>query len=127
LLAAFTLSKHDLREEFVRYSGALVATVVALGSVLSPQFLVWLLPLVVLVGGRRGAVATLLFVGASLLTQVWFRWIYTSYARDLDAGTATVLLARNLLLLAIAVVLALPVTSGFARLRSPSAQGRERL
>jgi hypothetical protein len=117
LLVSFTLSKHELREEFVRYSGALVATVVALGSVLSPQFLIWLLPLVVLVGGRRGTAATLLFVAASLLGQAWFRWIYTSYARDLDAGTATVLLTRNLLLLAIAVILALPEGLRFERRR----------
>ena len=107
LLVSLARSRGDLREQFVRYSAAVVATTVALGSVLSPQFLIWLLPLVVLVGGRRGTVATLLFVAASLLTQVWFRWVYTRYAGHLDAGTATVLLARNVLLLAIALVLAL--------------------
>ena len=117
LLTSLALSKGDLRELLVRYSAAIVAAAVALGSVLSPQYLVWLLPLVVLVGGRRRPAATLLFVLASTLTQVWFRWIYTSYARDLDAGTASVLLARNMLLLAIALVLALPARSPFGRLR----------
>jgi hypothetical protein len=119
LLASLARSKGDVRERLVRYSAAVVATTVALGSVLSPQYLVWLLPLVVLVGGRRGTAATLLFVLASVLTQVWFRWIYTSYAQDLDAGTATVLLARNLLLLAIALVLALPAKSLLTRSNRP--------
>jgi len=119
LLASLARSKGDVREQLVRYSAAVVATTVALGSVLSPQYLVWLLPLVVLVGGRRGTAATVLFVLASVLTQVWFRWIYTSYARDLDAGTATVLLARNLLLLAIALVLALPAKSLLASSNRP--------
>jgi hypothetical protein len=117
LLTSLAWSKGDLRELLVRHSAAIVAAAVALGSVLSPQYLVWLLPLVVLVGGRRGTAATLLFVLACILTNVWFRWIYPSYARDLDAGTASVLLARNLLLLAIALLLALPARSLFARLR----------
>jgi hypothetical protein len=115
LLASLAWSKGDLREQFVRYSAAVVATTVALGSVLSPQYLIWLLPLVVLVGGRRGAAATLFFVLASTLSQAWFRWIYPSFAQDLDGGTASFLLARNLLLLAIALVLALPARSLPAR------------
>jgi hypothetical protein len=50
-------SKRDLREELLRYAAATIAIVLVLGTVLSPQYLVWLIPLVPLVGGRRGIAA----------------------------------------------------------------------
>ena len=45
---------------------------VALGKVLSPQFLIWLVPLVPLVRGRRGLAAAAMLGAAMLLTQAWF-------------------------------------------------------
>ena len=80
---------------------------IALGKVLSPQFLLWLVPLVPLVGGRRGYVATALLTAALVLTQVWFPLRYWHYVEHFDL--AGVVLARNLTLLALLLTLAWPV------------------
>jgi len=90
-------------DELVRASAACVAVFIAFGKVLSPQFLVWLIPLVPLVRGRRGAVATLLLAAAFLLTQVWFPRHYWDYANH--GARAWAVLARDLVLVALAVVL----------------------
>ena len=58
-------------DRLIRYCAATVATFIAFGKVLSPQFLIWLVPLVPLVRGRRGLAATLLLVAATIDTQYW--------------------------------------------------------
>jgi hypothetical protein len=90
-----------------RYSAACVCAFVAFGKVLSPQYLLWLIPLVPLVRGRRGLVATALLTVACLLTQVWFPERYFDYA--LHFRLAGVVLARDLVLVALAAVLAWPL------------------
>jgi len=93
---------------FVRSCAAAVCAFVAFGKVLSPQFLIWLVPVVPLVRGRRGLWAGALLLVALVLTQVWFPFRYFRLALDFEAGLSWVLLARDLTLIALALLLAWP-------------------
>ena len=106
------------RESLVRYSAAAVCAFVALGKVLSPQFLIWLVPLVPLVRGRRGLWASALLGVALVLTQLWFPFRYFRLALDFEAGLSWLLLARDLTLVALVVVLLLPFRDGGLRDRN---------
>ena len=93
-------------DRLLRYSAAAVCAFIAFGKVLSPQFLIWLIPLVPLVRGRRGYAATALLTAALVLTQVWFPRRYWDYVNAFHNADAV--LARNLALVALLVVLAWP-------------------
>ncbi|HEY8646639.1 MAG TPA: glycosyltransferase 87 family protein [Gaiellaceae bacterium] len=93
-------------DRLLRYSAASVCAFIAFGKVLSPQFLLWLIPLVPLVRGRRGVAATGLLTAALVLTQVWFPRRYWDYVYAFH--NAEVVLARNLALVALLAVLAWP-------------------
>jgi uncharacterized membrane protein len=93
-------------DRFLRYAAASVCAFIAFGKVLSPQFLLWLIPLVPLVRGRRGLVATALLTTALVLTQAWFPRDYWAYA--LEFQRAGLVLARNLALVALVAVLVWP-------------------
>ena len=67
-------------QRLLRYAAACVCAFVAFDKVLSPQYLLWLIPLVPLVRGTRGAAATGLLTAACVLTQVWFPQRYFDYA-----------------------------------------------
>ena len=94
------------RERFLRYVAACVCAFIAFGKVLSPQFLLWLIPLVPLVRGRRGLAAAALLTASLLLTQVWFPQRYWDYAGPFHL--AWVVLLRDLVLVALLGVLAWP-------------------
>jgi len=94
-------------DRLVRYTAASLAAFVALGKVLSPQFLIWLLPIVPLVRGRRGLAASALLAVALLLTQVWFPIRYFDLVA-FDSFPSWVLLVRDLVLVALLVVLTAP-------------------
>jgi hypothetical protein len=93
------------REELVRFAAAAVVAFIALGKVLSPQFLIWLIALVPLVR-RRSAAA--LYVLALVLTQAWFPHHYWGYALHFQSTESWLVLARDLVLLALLVVLVAP-------------------
>jgi uncharacterized membrane protein len=94
------------RERFVRYTVAAVCGFVAFDKVLSPQYLLWLIPLVPLVRGLRGIAACTLLTAACVLTQVWFPQRYFAYADDFHL--AWVVLLRDLVLVAVFVLLVVP-------------------
>ena len=108
LIVAFARLRRPTQEDFVRYAAAAAVAFVALGKVLSPQFLIWLVPLVLLVRGRRGLLATALLVCASVLTQIWFPFRYWSLALAFDPLSSWLVFARDLVLVGLLAVLAWP-------------------
>jgi len=95
-------------DDLLRYCAGAVAATIAFGKVFSPQFLIWLIPLVPLVRGRRGLVASALLFFACLLTQLWFPQRYWDLANDLATTQSTEVLARDLVVVALAAVLVWP-------------------
>jgi hypothetical protein len=122
---ALARSRNDPCEDLVRYSALTVAVALVLGTVLSAQYITWLVPLVPLVAGRRGVAATVAFVAAAALTHVWFPsgW-YGSYLDHFDLGATSLLAGRNLMLVAAALVLALPSRGALGRLLDPAARSK---
>ena len=94
------------RERLVRFAVAGVCAFVAFDKVLSPQYLLWLIPIVPLVRGRRGLVATMLLTIACVLTQVWFPQRYFAYADNFQL--AWVVLLRDLVLVALFATIVMP-------------------
>jgi Glycosyltransferase family 87 len=64
------------REGLVAAFAGAVAAFVAFGKVLSPQFLIWLLPLVPAVAGATGLAATGVLAVGLVTTQLWFPFRY---------------------------------------------------
>lgn len=97
----------DTAERFVAAFTASIAAYIAFFKVISPQYLTWLIPLVPLVAGARGRIATAAFLAALVATQVeiyGFEAIHTVPGSTFLAGSPDpwapgLLLGRNLLLL----------------------------
>jgi len=107
------------RERLVRASAAAVCAFVAFGKVLSPQFLIWLVPLVPLVRGRRGVVASALLAAALVLTQLWFPFRYWDLALHFAPFPSWLVLLRDLALATLFAALIVPTGRGSAASRSP--------
>jgi hypothetical protein len=91
------------RERLVGHAAAAVALLVALGKVFSPQFAIWLIPLVPL--ARRRAASVFLFV-ALLLTGLYFPRHYWQLVA-FDSTQVWELAARDLCVLALGFLLVL--------------------
>ena len=96
------------RAALVRAAAAALSVFIVFGKVLSPQFLIWLIPVVPLVRGRRGLWASGLLAVALVLTQLWFPFGYWDLANHFAALPSWLVVARDVVLLALAVVLAAP-------------------
>jgi hypothetical protein len=81
---------------------AVTLAFVALGKVLSPQYVCWLLPLAAVVAGRRMLLGPVLVVAAALVTQVWFPGHYFDVVHQRPWAVTAVVLRNLLLLLALA-------------------------
>ena len=97
------------RERLVRASAAAVVAFVAFGKVLSPQYLIWLCPFILLVLGRRGLATAALLALSLVLTQLWFPYRYWDYALHFGSLPSALVLARDIVLIGIfALMLAGP-------------------
>lgn len=96
------------RDRLLRYAAAAVCGFIAFDKVLSPQYLIWLFPLVPLVRGRRGLAAGALFLAAMVLTQMWFPRDYLDLVYGLAARPSWFVLARDLTLVALLLTLVWP-------------------
>ena len=117
--SAFASRGELTRERLVRFAALALVAFVALGKVLSPQFLIWLVPVVPLVSLPAAA----LLAAALVLTQTWFPYRYWDYAREFDGTVTGLVLARNLVLVGLLVLLSRPVL-GSLRTQAPSRPGR---
>jgi hypothetical protein len=92
-------------ERLVTAAAAAVCAFILFGKVLSGQYLIWLIPLVALIEGRRGLLAGAALVAALLLMQQWYPGRYPDWIAGRDPGVAWIVLARDLILaLALAVI-----------------------
>jgi len=97
------------REQLVAASAAVVTAYVAFSKVFSPQYLVWLIPLVPLVGGRRGLRASALLFVIVGMTQIWSPYRYGDYHKMHTAWLIWLAFVRDLLVVALVVLLVLPL------------------
>jgi hypothetical protein len=95
------------RERLVLTSAAAVCAFLFLGRVLSPQYLIWLVPLVMIAPGRRGFAAVGLLAVAMMLTQVWFPQHFLQL-KEFQPLQSWAVVARNAVLLALLGTLAWP-------------------
>ena len=104
------------RDRLVAAAAASVATFMAFGKVFSPQFMMWLIPLVPLV---RSRIAPLLFAAALVLTQLWFPAHYWALT-TLDPRESWILFARNFAVVALVAVLYINLARGSSGRRASS-------
>jgi uncharacterized membrane protein len=98
-VAAITARRRLEARTLLYAAAAAVAGFVAFGKVFSPQYLIWLVPLVAIAGGL---IENLMLSVALVLTQLWFLRIVTPF--DLDRAVWLVVL-RDLLVVAIFALL----------------------
>jgi hypothetical protein len=118
LIALLAARRPDERQLLLCAAAAVVAFV-ALGKVLSPQYVAWLAPFAALLLARGERLAAALLTGAIALTTVEFPRLYLDLVEG-DQGVALLVGVRNALLLAALGVL-ISRAAGAARSPRPSA------
>ena len=110
---ATATSEQEARERLLLAVAATVTGLVAFGRVLSPQYLVWLVPLVAMTAPGRARLAWLALAVSLGLTQVWFPGRFFEVVHLQGAGW--VVLARNLVLAGAYVALIVPLARRVSR------------
>jgi hypothetical protein len=108
-------------ERLVAATAASVAAVLACAKFISPQYLVWLVPLVPLVAPPFGLAASLTLGAAMVLGQLWFFHYRELFAVE---GIVWLVVARDVLLVALYGVLAAAVFR--LRTKTPSSSSTVR-
>jgi hypothetical protein len=116
IYAAYLRSRRG-REELVLAAVAAVTAYVVFSKVFSPQYLVWLIPLVPLIGGRDGVRATALFLAILGVTQIWEPYHYDHYYRFTNPWLVWLVIGRNVLVVALLVLVVRPL---LRRARDPA-------
>jgi hypothetical protein len=91
-------------ERLLIASAAAVAGFLVFNRFVSPQYVVWLIPLVLLVPGRAGIAAVAIVAASLVLAQIWF--FHYSHVFQLE-GITWLIVLRDVALLALYVLLAL--------------------
>ena len=110
-------------ERLILASTAAVAGFLLFNRFISPQYLVWLIPLVLLLSGRTGVAATGLLAGMLVLAQIWF--FHYSRVFELD-GIVWLVVLRDAALAALYVLLLLRLKTSTPSSENTSSQRESR-
>ncbi|MGF1664349.1 MAG: hypothetical protein ACFCVG_18110 [Kineosporiaceae bacterium] len=99
---------------------ATLAVAIVTGKVLSPQYLLWLVPLVPLIRGWRGPAGAVALGVAMVLSREVFPARYVALVEDLATTPIALLATRNLLLVATAALLVHALAGGLGRPPRPA-------
>ena len=95
------------RDRLLTAGAAAVCAFIVFGRVLSPQYLIWLAPLVVVIPGRRGAAAMAMLACAMCMTQIWYP-LHFAALKQFQPLESWAMIGRDLVLLALFGSLAWP-------------------
>jgi Glycosyltransferase family 87 len=112
------------RARLLTASAAAVCAFIVFDRVLSPQYLIWLAPLVAVLRGRRGLAAMALLACAMSMTQIYYP-LHFDPLRTFVPLESWAVVCRDLLLVALFVTLVWPDRS-FAWPAMPARWGRRR-
>jgi hypothetical protein len=95
------------RDRLLVAAAAAVCAFIVFDRVLSPQYLIWLAPLVAVLPGRRGLAAMALLASAMVVTQVWYpeHFVALKLLHPIESWAVVV---RDLMLFSIFATLAWP-------------------
>ena len=110
------------RTRLLAASAAAVCAFIVFDRVLSPQYLIWLAPMVAVIRGRRGCGRVALLACAMSMTQIYYP-LHFDPLKTFEPLESWAVVGRDLMLVALFVTLAWP-EQGFAWPAPPAAWRR---